>query len=399
MATALSRSSARGFWLLAAGGALLVLIGLLAAHAMEVRGHAITGMSNQVVWGLPHVVAVFLVVAASGVLNVANIHSVFGESAYESCAPLSALLCIAMVAGGVTVEVLDLGRPERVVVALTQHNVTSVFAWNTLLYTGMIVIAAACLATMMDRRFAARSGAAGVASFIWRIVLTTGTGSIFAFLVARVAFGSALLAPLFIVLSLSWGLAVFLAAQAALHAWNRSSASPELLRRMRRLLGWFVAGGLFMTLVQHFTNAYFARQVDFERFILWDGAPYPVLFWLGYVGVGCLTPMLLAFHPRLGGARALVGASLLVVGGAFAWLYVFIIGGQAWPLDIFPGYAASSSFADGAISRYAPSVPELLLGLGGAGVAFLVTVVGVRVLPILPQVDAVPLRPTGPVAN
>jgi Ni/Fe-hydrogenase subunit HybB-like protein len=283
---ALHRPSARSFWLLAACGALLVLVGLLAAHAMEVDGHAITGMNNQIVWGLPHVFAVFMVVAASGVLNVANIHSVFGESAYKSCAPLSGLLCIALVAGGVMVEVLDLGRPERVVVAMTHHNFTSVFAWNVVLYTGMIVIVAAYLGSIMDRRHAARSGAAAVASFIWRIVLTTGTGSIFAFLVARAAYGSALIAPLLIVLSLSWGIAVFLPTQAALHAWSRSMPSPEIVRRMRRLLGLFVAAGLFLTLVQHLTSAYFARQVDFERFILFDGAPYPALFWLGYVGAG-----------------------------------------------------------------------------------------------------------------
>ena len=76
---------------------------------------------------------------------------------------------------------------------------------------------------------------------------------------------------------------------------------------------------------------------------------------------------------------------MLVVAGAFAWLYVFIVGGQAWPLDIFPGYAASSSFGDGAIGRYVPSLPELLLGLGGVALAFLITVVGIRVLPFLPQ--------------
>ncbi len=92
-------------------------------------------------------------------------------------------------------------------------------------------------------------------------------------------------------------------------------------------------------------------------------------------------------------------ASLLVVVGAFAWLYVFIIGGQAWPLDIFPGYAASSSFADGAIGHYAPSLPELLLGLGGAGAAFLVTIIGVRVLPFMTQDETAPLPGIGALAK
>ena len=89
-----------------------------------------------------------------------------------------------------------------------------------------------------------------------------------------------------------------------------------------------------------------------------------------------------------------VAAALLVIAGAFALLYVFIVGGQAWPLDIFPGYATSSTFGDGAIASYAPSLPEVLLGAGGLAVAFLITVVGVRALRFLPQDDL----PAAPVA-
>ena len=57
------------------------------------HGHIVTGMNNQIVWGMPHVFAIFLIVAASGVLNVASIASVFGKTAYKPLAPLSGLLC------------------------------------------------------------------------------------------------------------------------------------------------------------------------------------------------------------------------------------------------------------------------------------------------------------------
>jgi molybdopterin-containing oxidoreductase family membrane subunit len=380
-----ARLSPRAHWALVAGGAVVLVAGLLAAHAMETQGHAITGLNNQVVWGLPHVFAIFLVVAASGVLNVAHIATVFDRRDYASRAPLSGLLCIALLAGGLAVEVLDLGRPDRVVVALTQHNFTSMFAWNVLLYTGMLTLAGAYLWTVMSRRMGAHARTAGLASFLWRFALTCGTGSIFAFMVARGAYGSALFPPLFIVLSLSWGFAVFLAVDAMVASQRGAAPSADLARRMRRLLGLFVGCGLFLTFVQHLTGAYFARQFAFERFILVDGGIYPLLFWLGYVGAGCLVPLLLAFHPRFDSSRSLAAAAWLVVVGAFAWLYVFVVGGQAWPQDIFPGYAASSSFGDGAIGRYVPSVPELLLGLGGAALAFLITVVGIRVLPFLPK--------------
>ena len=63
-----------------------------------------------------------------------------------------------------------------------------------------------------------------MAALVWRFVLTTGTGSIFGFLVARQAYESALLAPLFIVMSFGWGLAVFLVVQSAMYALERPGA-------------------------------------------------------------------------------------------------------------------------------------------------------------------------------
>ena len=380
----------RNYWLLVALGGVVTAVGLAAAHVMEQHGHIVTGMTNQVVWGLPHVFAIFMIVAASGVLNVASIGSVFGQPVYKARAPLSGLLCLALLAGGLMVLMLDLGRPERVIVAATHYNFKSVFAWNVFLYSGMTAIVAVYLWTMFERRLNPYSKAAGVAALVWRFVLTTGTGSIFGFLVARQAYQSALLAPLFIVLSFAWGMAVFLIVQTAMYRWNAMQLDAAVQRRMARLLGVFVAAALYLVAVYHMTNLYFARQGGFEAFVLRDGGAFPLLFWGGFVLAGSLVPLLLVFHPRLGRERDTLLAAALVVAGAFAWLYVFIIGGQAFPLDIFPGHTVSSSFGDGAIEHYVPSWPELLLGVGGVGAAFLVTAVGARVLDFMPQDDLTP---------
>ena len=383
----------RIFYVLLLLGGGITAAGLYAAHSMETHGHAITGMTNQVVWGLPHVFAIFLIVAASGVLNVASIGSVFGQALYKPRAPLSGLLSLAMLAGGLTVLMLDLGRPDRVIVAATHYNASSVFAWNVLLYSGMAAIVALYLWTLLERRMNRYAKAAGIAALIWRFALTTGTGSIFAFLIARQAYQSAVLAPLFIVLSFAWGLAAFLIVQAAMYAWN-GQALPEAVRaRMARLLGVFVAAALYLVAVYHLTNLYFAKQAAFEAFILLGrGDPsglFAPLFWLGYVLLGTLLPMLLLWLPQAAGPRSLLAACALVLLGAFALLFVFIIGGQAFPLEIFPGYTATSSFADGTAEIYSPRWPEWLLGFGGLGVAFLLTTIGVRALDFLPQDDFV----------
>jgi Ni/Fe-hydrogenase subunit HybB-like protein len=395
-----SRREERLFYVLVALGGFVTLLGGGAAWYMEHHGHVVTGMNNQVVWGLPHVVAIFLIIAASGVLNVASIGSVFGKKLYKPRAPLSGLLALVMLAAGLAVIMLDLGRADRLVVAMTHFNPTSVFGWNVILYPGFFGIVGVYLWTLMEKKMNPWSKPAGLSAFIWRLALTTGTGSIFGFLVARQAYQSALLAPMFIIMSFAWGLAVFMIVQRTMYGWNGLTLHPVVRQRMKNLLGVFIAAVLYFVIVYHLTNLYFSKQMAFERFILIDGGIFPVLFWGGYLVIGTLLPLILLFHPAISPRPlAVTAASVLVIAGAFCLLFVFIIGGQVYPLDIFPGMEVSSTYFDGRIDHYAPSLPEFLLGLGGIGLAFTATAIGVRVLHFMPQDDVAMLEGAGHVLD
>lgn len=375
-----------GFYaLLAACGAVL-LLGAYAYFQMEHHGHVITGMDNQMVWGMPHVIALFLIVAASGALNVASTASVFGKSIYKPLAPLSAMLALALMAGGLTVLMLDLGRSDRMIVAATHFNFKSVFALNVFLYTGFFTIVGAYLWFMLERRMNCWSKPAGIAAFIWRLTLTTGTGSVFGFLVAREAYQSALLAPLFIVLSFAYGTALFLLTLGAASALGNRPLGDAVVRRLKNLLATFVAGGLYLVVVFHLTNLYFTRNHGVEQFILVDGGIITGVFWIGQILIGGVLPLILLLAPAapLSLVRIMTASVAIVIGG-LAQMYVTIIGGQAWPLDLFPGYAATSSFFDGEIHNYAPSLVETLLGLGGFAVAALILIVALHVLRLLPE--------------
>ena len=392
----------RGYWVLLIAAGLLAGIGLLAAYYMEHEGHIVTGMNNQIVWGMPHVFAVFLIVAASGALNVASIASVFGKPFYKPLAPLSGLLAIALLAGGLTILMLDLGRADRVIIAMTYYNFKSVFALNVFLYTGFFTLVAAYLWTMMERRMNVFSKPVGVAAFIWRLLLTTGTGSIFGFLVARQAYDSALLAPMFIILSFAYGLAIYLLVLLASYHWGGRPLGDHVISRLKNLLGIFVAASLYFVAVYHMTNLYFAKRHEFERFILVDGGIYPLLFWGGQVLLGSVVPMLLLFNSRFSQSRRWVAiAAALVILGGFAQMYVTIIGGQAFPLDLFPGMRESSSFFDGMIHPYFPSWPEILLGLGGVAIAAVIVIFAIKILRFLPASldDSIVDARTGPASH
>jgi len=373
------------FYMLLGCIGIFVLAGLGAAFYMEHNGHWVTGMSNQVVWGTPHVFAVFLIVAASGALNVASISSVFNKSAYKPLARLSGLLAIALLVGGLAILVLDLGRPDRLIVAMTYYNFKSIFAWNIMLYTGFMAVVGVYIWMMMEQKMNRFTKPAGFAAFVWRLILTTGTGSIFGFLVAREAYDAALLAPMFIIMSFSFGLAIFILAMMALYKWSDRPLGDAILMRLKNLLGVFIAAVLYFVIVYHLTNLYITQRHGIERFLLMDGGIYTQLFWIVQIGLGSLVPLALLYHPSTGKSRGWIGiASMLVIIGGLAQMYVIIIGGQAYPMELFPGKEVSSSFFDGVIASYTPSLPEFILGLSGIAVALAATVVGVRVLRFLP---------------
>ncbi len=375
-----------GYYGLLAFLGLLVAIGLAAAYYMEHHGHHVTGMTNQVVWGTPHIFAVFLIVAASGALNVASIASVFGRAPYKPLSRLSGLLAVALLMGGLAILVLDLGRPDRLIVAMTTYNFKSIFAWNIFLYTGFMAVVIVYLWMMMERRMNPYSKPVGLFAFIWRLVLTTGTGSIFGFLVARQAYDSAIMAPMFIVMSFSYGLAIFILVLMLSYWGTGRPLGDALLRRLKNLLGVFVASVLYFVLAYHLTNLYITEQHGVERFILADGGPITVAFWLGQIIIGALLPLAIFYHPATGDSRTWIAAgAMLVIVGGFAQMYVIIIGGQAYPLAIFPGKEIlSSTFYDGGVAHYAPSLWEILLGLGGTALAFIIVALTIKVLRILP---------------
>jgi len=376
--------TSRRFWRLLALLAVPLALGALAYFYIEYYGHIVTGMDNQIVWGMPHVFAVFLVVAATGALNVALAASVFGNTAYRPVAPLSALVSLALLAGGLAVLMLDLGRSDRMIVALTRLNTQSIFALRVILYDGFMASVGIYLWFLLERRMNRYIRPAAILAFAWQLLLVTGTGLEFGFNIGREVYDSVLYAPMFIAFSSAYGTAVFVLILLAVCAWEERPVCAGLLRRLGNLLGIFVGASLLFAVLFLASKYELARSREVARFLLFDGGVYTALLWLGQIAIGGIVPLALLSRSQVS-RTAVAAACAMVVAGGLAQMYVTLIGGQAYPQILFPGMVESSSFFDGEIHPYAPSVPEVLLGLGAVALAAAIVAVALRALALLPE--------------
>ncbi|MEE9445248.1 MAG: NrfD/PsrC family molybdoenzyme membrane anchor subunit [Cocleimonas sp.] len=377
-----------GYWGVIGLLGLLVLGGVGAFTYMHHHGHYVTGMNNQVVWGMPHVFALFLIVAASGAANIATIGTVFGKKIYQPLGRLSAFLAGSLLVGGLLVLLLDLGSIHHVIeMAKGALNFKSIFAWNMILYSGFIGIIAVYLWTMMDRRKSAKAlyKPVGIANMVWRFLLTMGTGSIFGFLVARQYYDAAILAPLFIVSSYVFGTAIYTLVLMTSFKMTGRELGEKILNRLRYTLAIFITLVLFFELTRHLANLYATEHHGVESYILAGDNKFSTLFWWGQIVLGSLVPMFLVWCRLLKNNRtALVIAATLAIIGGLIQIYVILIGGQSYPLVLFPNAEVSSTFFDGVDNAYTATMPEYLLGIGGLGLALVLVVLGMKVFRLLP---------------
>ena len=376
------------YWAIFSAFAILFLIGIGAFNYIHHYGHYVTGMDNQVVWGMPHVFAIFLILSASGAANIATLGTVFKIPIYQAQGRLSLLLAASLLIGGLVVILLDLGRIDHVIeMAKGALNFSSVFAWNVILYSGFIAIVGVYLWTMMDRNKLAQSKykPMGWVNFLWRIILTTGTGSIFGVLLARQSYEVIAMVPLFLACSYLFGTAVYSLSVIGTFKLSKRVISVNVIKRLRNSLVIFIIAVLVFESLRYIINRFLINHPNGEVLpLLSDG--FLSLFWFGQIALGSLIPLALLVGPWLKKQFiALLIASILIVIGGVIQLYIIIVGGQSHPLVLFPGADTTSTFADGIVNDYSATLSEYLLGFGGIGLTLCLLLIGIKVLRILPD--------------
>jgi len=363
---------------------ILGLGGLYSFYLMYTEGHYLTGMNNQVPWGLPIVITIYFIGLSAGSLVLSSLSSVFGQTQYKGFARIAAYLAALLLIGALLSLGLDLGRPERIGLAFLYLNPTSIFSWNGFLYSSYIIICFIYLWAMFKEKEKLVK-IIGTIAVIWAIGVHSGTGAIFGFVSARELYHSPLTPPSFVAAALSSGTALIIILLVLTFKATNRFLDARLIVGLSKLLVAFILIVLYFLLVENLTRGYSPANYEATHFLLFSGNIYCIVFWVGLILIGSIIPTIILFHHKTNNSVGwIVFSSVLVVFGVLCERFIIVIPGQVFPLELFPEQELTSPFMDGCIGSYFISLPEIALCVGITAILGILYILGLKFFSLLP---------------
>lgn len=383
---------------------LLVLNGFYNFYIQTVDGHILTGMSDQVPWGIYIAAFAFFVGASAGSTVVASLIYGFGLRGYKPIGRRAGLVTILCVTAAVTFILVDVGRlPQTMLVPWVNRNMTSMFNYTSLSYIAFSAIVLAELYFVMRADVAKISlDSSGIKRLFYRIIALGSTnlsrekieldkkltkvlaiiafpfalwilhaphGSIFANIKAREYWHTPLLPPYFAVSALVSGAAIMILLTIVTSKINkRELLSKETLDHFGKLLAFFITVDIFFEFFDITTLLYAHKPAAMEAWHIVTGR-YTSVFLLQTMGMVIALGILLFKQGRT--TIGLTVASILSISAVAAFRWNLVVGGILPPL--MPGFPAP---------QYTPTGVEISVTVGIVALIMLLYAVSSKVLPI-----------------
>ena len=274
----------RGYNTLLAILIVLSVAGFVSFMVSYIEGHQLLGSSNLIPWGMPIVVAIYLIGLSAGSLILSSLTYVFGKEEYRPISRVAVFLAIVLIFGAMVGIGLDLGRPEktwRLFMFFVLNNMRSMFAINTILYGGYFVIGLVYLWSI----FAGRSKMTkmmGMIAIGWAAMVHMGTGAIFGFVAARPIYYSPLKPFEFLAAAMVSGLALLMIAIVVVFKYTKREYDQKIIFSLSRLLFALIVGLVVIVLIDKLTHVY---PPDRESTLWLFTGPFAWVFW--GLQVGC----------------------------------------------------------------------------------------------------------------
>ncbi len=331
-------------------------------------GLGITGMSQDVSWGLYIAQFTFLVgVAASAVMLVLPYY-LHDFKAFGRITILGEFLAVSAVIMCILFVFVDLGQPQRVMNVFLYPSPTSVLFWDVVVLNGYLLLNIVIGWTVLSAQRQGIPAPGWVKPLIylsipWAISIHTVTAFIYAGLPGRSFWLTAIMAPRFLASAFASGPALLILLCLVLKRFARFDAGEKAIDALAKIVTYGLATSIFFVLVELFTAFYGQIPEHVHHF--------------EYLFVGLNGQTMIARSMALAAVLAVGALVLLLIPGVRKRepLLAVACGATFLALWIEKGLGlVVTGFIPsplGEVTRYSPTGPELAITIGIWALGFL----------------------------
>jgi len=367
---------------------LVVILGIMVAMFIfsflisYLKGQKVWGISNMIPWGQLITFYIYFIGLSAGAIIISSLSYVFKKETFEPIGRMAVFMGILLMVGAMFFVLVDLGRPEkawRLFMYFYFNNMSSMFAINSIFYTGYIILMLIYLWLIFEgnKKLAAIVGTIDV---LWAIAVHMGTGAIFGLIGNREIFFSPIKPFEFLLAALTSGTSLIIITAAATFKFTSRMIEEELIFSLSKILKIIILILLIMVFVDKLTHIYFPNRD--ATLYLFTG-DYWWLFWVFQIGLGIVLPLiLLSYSKTKRTKKGVIISALSVVIGVFGERAALVIPGTAHPQ---PFVSAKIEGIWGEPGIFKITLWETLLSLSIVSFIILLFVLGLRFLEILPN--------------
>jgi len=367
----------RRYYLWLAFLSVLIGLGVLAYYRQTVHGLGVTGMTDQVSWGLYIANFTFLVgVAAAAVMMVIPGY-LYHNQEVKGGVLLGEMVAIGAIVMCLLFVVADLGRPDRMwhmIPPFGKFNFPeSMLAWDVLVLNGYLLLNLHVPGYLLYKRYRGEEPAKWMylpfvyISIVWAISIHTVTAFLYTGLAGRPYWNAAILAPRFIASAFCAGPAFIILILEIVKGWTRFPMGNRVISFLRMVV--LISGliNVFLLVSELFTEFYAdSAHVASARYLFFGLHGHNALVPWIWTSIVMNVLALLALVSRKFESRGVVVRNIPLL---MLIVAIWIEKGMGL---VFPGFIPTPL---GEIVEYMPSGNEVMVTLGIWGIGlFIMTV-------------------------
>ena len=389
----------RAWWIWIGVLGVLLAVGIFGAIRVFAKGLYVTGLSDQVPWGLWITQDLSSIATGAGAFTFSAIVYLFRIKKYQPIARAAVFVGFLGYTSAMLALAIDIGRPDRFWHPLVYWNVHSVLweiTWCVILYS--IVLVLEFLPILFENKYfdrwpklrdygklihKASPVFAGI-GLVLSLLHQSSLGATYGVLSGRAIWYKPSLPVMFILSAVAGGIAMTLLLTMLVGKLNnRQIISRELQYDISRIAGYALLAYLYLKIWDWAATSYYSSSPGTTEALalLQSTTPYTRTFWWIEIVLGGVVPALILLNTQLrkNDLYNMMALALIVVGVTVNRWNVTLSGLIA-PPRWSPGILGSVISAS-----YLPTWNEIIVSIGIIAYALLAFSFGIKYLPIFPK--------------